>query len=286
MGWEGYWREGAKHQIIFCARDNSPLDKLQEKVDVDSIQFAGNDECVNLGIRRVNGRIYAGNYVGLCRLKAVDGKRILSRDGREVILKIEPRFQLSVVEMLHALRQDDEFERYLAPQTIRINAQDRELEDLKDNELFHFFDCEDPIYIEDNTALQSSIITAAVFLSLLKNLCTRPLMGKMITREENLVGKLKGNILFKKNSRLNTLRGRDDRIYCRYLQYSEDILENRVLKAALQKAVLFLNKYFGQASGNKNSFRDMIAYCQNALSHVSHTRITRQDLGKIKTTGC
>ena len=64
MGWEGYWREGAKHQIIFCARDNSPLDKLQEKVDVDSIQFAGNDECVNLGIRRVNGRIYAGNYVG------------------------------------------------------------------------------------------------------------------------------------------------------------------------------------------------------------------------------
>ena len=207
-----------KASDYFCARDNSPLDKLQEKVDVDSIQFAGNDECVNLGIRRVNGRIYAGNYVGLCRLKAVDEKRILSRDGREVILKIEPRFQLSVVEMLHALRQDDEFERYLAPQTIRINAQDRELEDLKDNELFHFFDCEGPNLHRGQYSLAKQYYHSGSVLSLLKNLCTRPLMGKMITREENLVGKLKGNILFKKNIRLNTLRGRDDRIYCRYLQ--------------------------------------------------------------------
>jgi hypothetical protein len=53
-----------------------------------------------------------------------------------VILKIEPRFPVSVVDMLNALRDDNEFERYLAPQTNRINEAYREIEDLNDNELF------------------------------------------------------------------------------------------------------------------------------------------------------
>lgn len=110
-------------------------------------------------------------------------------------------------------------------------------------------------------------------------------MGKMVRNEQNLVGKAKGKIVFSKNIRFNTLKGRDDRIYCRYLQYSEDILENRVLKAALHKAELFLNRYFGSASGDKNSFRDMIAYSRKALSHVTYTKISRLDLNKIKTTG-
>lgn len=30
----------------------------------------------------------------------------------------------------------------------------------------------------------------------------------------------------------------------------------------------------------------MISYCRTALSHVSDTKITRHDIGKIKTTGC
>jgi 5-methylcytosine-specific restriction endonuclease McrBC regulatory subunit McrC len=281
-----YWKDGSKHQWIFCAKDNSPLDKLQEKVSVDAIQFSINDEPVNLGIKRVNGRIYSGNYVGLCRLKSINGKRLTSYDGREVILKIEPRFDISVVKMLNNLREDDEFERYLAPQTTRMSETDKEIEDLKNNELFYFFDNEDPIFIKDNIEISGSIITASVFLVILKDLCSRPLMGKMICKEENLVGKIKGNVLFKKNLRLNTLKGRDDRIYCRYLQYSEDILENRVLKVALHKSGLFLNKYFGSASGNKNSFRDMIAYCQNALNHITYTKIPRHELSKIKTTGC
>ena len=110
-------------------------------------------------------------------------------------------------------------------------------------------------------------------------------MGRMVRNEENLVGKAKGKIVFSKNIRVNTLKGRDDRIYCRYLQYSEDILENRVLRAALHKAELFLNQYFGSATGDKNSFREMISYSRKALSHVSYAKISRLDLNKIKTTG-
>lgn len=280
-----YWEEGSKHQWIFCANDNSSLDGLAEKVNIDEIFCSTDTETVNLGIRRINGRLYSGNYVGVCRLKGVDGKSLSSTDGREVVLKIEPRFPVSVVEMLNALRDDDEFERYLAPQSNRLTESNREIEDLADNELFHFFNDEDPIFLKDNIAHESSIITASVFITMLKNLCSRSLMGKMVRKEENLVGKAKGKIVFNKNMRMNTLRGRDDRIYCRYLQYTEDILENQILKAALHKAEIFLNRYFGSASGNKNSFREMLSYCRNALNHVSYTKISRLDLNKIKATG-
>lgn len=281
-----FWEEGTKRQWLFCANDNSPLDQLQEKVNIENILYSAGDEPINLGIKRINGRIYSSNYVGLCKLKGIDGKNLLTTDGKEVVLKIEPRFNITIVDMLNMLRDDDEFERYLAPQTTRIGDAQKEVEDVQCNELFYFFDKEDPIYVKDYVALNSSIITASVFLSMLKGLCRKPLMGKMLCQEENLVGKVKGKILFSKNIKENTLRGRDDRIYCRYLQYSEDIIENQVLKAALHKAEQFLDRYFASVSGNRNSLKEMASYCRNALSHISHIKITQQDISKIKTTGC
>lgn len=285
MEHRNHWTEGPRHQWIFCADDNSSLEGLSEKIDINEVYCSDDAEVVNLGIRRVNGRLYAGNYVGICRLKTASGKTVTARDGREVILKIQPRFPLSAVDMLNAIREDDEFERYLAPQTTCIGAAEREVEDLISNEVFHFFSDEDPIFLEDEIAKESSIITASVFISLLQNLCRRPLMGKTICKEENLVGKAKGKIVFSKNIRFNTLRGRDDRLYCRYLQYTEDIVENQILKAALKKAETFLNQYFRSVSGSKNSFRDIIAYCNNALAHITHKSISRFDLASIKTTG-
>lgn len=280
-----YWAEGPRHQWIFCAADNSSLEGLSEKIDQNEVCCADGSAIINLGVRRINGRLYAGNYVGVCRLKDINGKAIYTYDSREVVLKIQPRFPLSVVDMLNAIREDDEFERYLAPQTTRIGTNDRDVEDLMCNEVFHFFSDEDPIYLHDEIAKESSIITATVYLSLLRNLCQRPLMGKTVSKEENLVGKAKGKIVFSKNIRYNSLRGRDDRLYCRYLQYTEDIVENQVLKAALKKAEAYLSQYFRSVSGNNNSFRDMIAYCNNSLSHITHKQISRFDLNSIKTTG-
>ena len=193
-----FWEEGTKRQWLFCANDNSPLDQLQEKVNIENILYSAGDEPINLGIKRINGRIYSSNYVGLCKLKGIDGKNLLTTDGKEVVLKIEPRFNITIVDMLNMLRDDDEFERYLAPQTTRIGDAQKEVEDVQCNELFYFFDKEDPIYVKDYVALNSSIITASVFLSMLKGLCRKPLMGKMLCQEANLVGKVKGKILFSK----------------------------------------------------------------------------------------
>ena len=193
-----YWEKGTKHQWIFYANDNSSLDELSEKVNIDEIACSSDNVIVNLGIKKINGRLYSGNYVGVCRLKSVNGKTLLSSDGAEIILKIEPRFDISVVDMLNALRDDDEFERYLAPQTNRQNEAVKEIEDLSDNELFHFFNNEDSIFLKDSIAQESSIITASVFITMLKSLCSRPLMGRMERKEENLTAKVKGKIVFGK----------------------------------------------------------------------------------------
>lgn len=282
---ENCWEEGSKQQWVFFAKDNCSLEGLSEKVNIDDILCTVDDPAVNLGIHKVNGRLYSSNYVGVCRLKGLNGKTIRARDGREIIIRIEPRFPISVVEMLNMLRDDDEFESYLAPQTNRLNDNSLEVEDLRSNELFSFFTDDDPIFLKDSFAKESSIIAASVFITLLKGLCSKPLMGRMICKEENLVGKVKGKVVFSKNIRNNTLRGRDDRVFCRYLYYSEDILENQILKAALHKAEIFLNRYFGSISGNKNTYRDMLTFCRNALSHISYTKIGRLDVARVKTTG-
>ena len=91
----------------------------------------------------------------------------------------------------------------------------------------------------DGILFNSILLMASVFVTLLKGLCCKPLMGRMLCKEENLVGKVKGKVVFNKNIQRNTLHGRDDRVYCRYLFYSEDILENQILKAAL-----FSHDYF------------------------------------------
>ena len=262
------WAEGPRRQWIFYAEDNSSLEGLSEKIDPGQVYCPEDTQAVNLGIRRVKGRLYAGSYVGLCRLKDINGRNLAARDGREVILKVRPRFSLSAVDLLNSIREDDEFDRYLAPQTTRIGAADREVEDLIDNELFHFFTDEDPIFLQDEIAQESSVITASVFVSLLRDLCSRPLMGRTVSREENLTGKARGRIVFSQNIRHNTLRGRDDRLYCRYLQYTEDIVENQILKAALKKAEVFLSRYFFSVSGGGGRLREMVACCKNALSHV------------------
>ena len=95
-----YWEEGSKQQWIFYANDNSSLDGLSEKLIIDDVLCSSDEKIENIGIKRVNGKLYSGNYVGVCRIKSLNGKNIASIDGREVILKIEPRFPVSGVDML------------------------------------------------------------------------------------------------------------------------------------------------------------------------------------------
>ena len=77
------------------------------------------------------------------------------------------------------------------------------------------------------------------FLSLIETITKQGLKSNYIIKEENLSGKIKGKILFSKQLKKNIVSKREDRIFCRFQEYSTDCLENRLLK----KALLFVQRY-------------------------------------------
>ncbi|WP_308553350.1 hypothetical protein [uncultured Mediterranea sp.] len=81
------------------------------------------------------------------------------------------------------------------------------------------------------------------FLQLMKKLIKKGLKKGYILKEENLKGKVKGKILFAHQYKKNLSTGRIENNYCRYQEYSEDCIENRILKKALLFVAHFLNNY-------------------------------------------
>lgn len=98
------------------------------------------------------------------------------------------------------------------------------------------------------------------FIALLKKLTKRGLKKDYIIRHENLQSKIKGRIQISHHVKHNIASRREDRIYCRYQEYTEDNPENRILKKALAYAESYLNtlashKSFSTLSSILNDLR-------------------------------
>ena len=70
------------------------------------------------------------------------------------------------------------------------------------------------------------------FLSTVREIVKRGLKKDYVQREGNL-NKVKGHIRIAQNERMNVMKKRFDKVYCSYQEYSEDTLENRLIKKAL-----------------------------------------------------
>ena len=77
------------------------------------------------------------------------------------------------------------------------------------------------------------------FLSVVDIIVKRGLKSNYIVRDENLTGKVKGKILVSQQIKKNIVAQREDRVYCRFQEYSVDCFENRLLK----KTLLFIQRY-------------------------------------------
>ena len=77
-----------------------------------------------------------------------------------------------------------------------------------------------------------SPLIVAHFLSVVKDIVKRGLKKDYVQREDNLK-KVRGHIDISRNERMNVLKKRFDKVFCRYQEYSEDTLENRLIKKAL-----------------------------------------------------
>ncbi len=70
------------------------------------------------------------------------------------------------------------------------------------------------------------------------------------------------------------------------MHFSDDIIENQILKAALKKAKRFIVDYFGDYSKDNNSYASMISYCLNALRYVSDLHFNGTACNGLKFSGC
>ena len=103
----------------------------------------------------------------------------------------------------------------------------------------HLRDCvyfwpDDDLIEFPNAPPQFSEFIIAAYLRELNALCTRHLRRHFIRQTENLHGKIKGKILPHLQVKHNLPHGRQDRIFCAYQSVSDDIPENRALRAALE----------------------------------------------------
>ena len=283
------WQDPKEGKRVYVIPDNSPMHGFTDYIsdrDMEKLFISYSESRINLGIHYYNNQLYSSNLVGISRLKTIDGDNIFDEEGNELIINVIPRFNVTVVELLNYIKEDDEFDRYMAPQTISNRHKEKDIEAIDKNEIFYFFENEMPLKVEDGISDENSIITVTVFLTLLRLLCKRPLMGRMLKDDQNLTGKVKGKIVIEKNIRTNTLHGRNDRFYCRFLHFTEDIFENQILKAALNKAKRFIIEYFREYSKDNNTYSSMISYCSKALRNISDVACTGSACRGLKLSGC
>lgn len=260
---------------LIKAKDWSSVEGL-----IDStIQTAKKNEFFNLGIYRDdNGYYQTSGLVGISRLKNSHGNNILNSDGKPKVLKVEPRFGVDPFSMLDTLKDDEEFGKYLLSPHSKNGESDGER-----NEIFHIYN-DAPIRI-DSSEGDVNILGAVLFLRLLTELCKRPLYGRMERIESNLVGQVKGKILFNKHIKHNVSRAREERVYCQHQHYTVDVSPNQILKYALKKVHILINDFFEQSESAKLTFLRQISFCGSSLKMVSDIKFNSKDCINVNMTG-
>lgn len=235
----------------------------------------------NLGLRYKNKKYSTSRFCGCCYLKDKNREDIIDKDGERVILSLcKSRFEIkdednkkgknskskdnesyAILNMLDTIASDEEFDEYLCM-------------DLPEGErlITYFFD-EDLIFADEITK-DNKMLTYISFIHLVLNSTKRGLMSKMVKRSENLTGKVRGKIDVKYQISKNIMRGRKDRIYCKYSEKSVDILENQILKYAL--TIISDSKI----AGLKNLQRS-INILKRRFSAVSDRKVTPAEIDRI-----
>lgn len=222
----------------------------------------------NLGLRYKDGKYSTSWFCGCCYLKDKNREDIIDINGERVILRLgRSRFENeddnsnAILNMLDTIASDEEFDEYLCM-------------DLPEGErlITYFFD-EDLIFADEITK-DNKMLTYISFIHLVLNSTKRGLMSKMVKRSENLTGKVRGKIDMKNQISKNIMRGRKDRIYCKYSEKSVDITENQILKYAL--------KIIGDSkiAGLKNLQRS-ISILKRRFSAVSDRKVTPTEIDRI-----
>ena len=138
--------------------------------------------------------------------------------------------------------------------------------------------------IEVDNAPDFCGLIAAAFLRELNDLCAHRLRRNFVREEANLVGKAKGKILSAENIRRNLSRGRAERVFCAYQSVSDDILENRILRAALERVAVYLSGA-GLFRDREGTLERWVRSCRSHLHGVSVVRVRGGDFLSARSRG-
>lgn len=255
-------------------------DKITEEnnIEKDIINYfneknvATSDNIDFCNVRRNLGLVYDGEYktagfCGCCYLKDIYGDYILDDKGDKVILNI-PKSRFSedsedcILKMLNKIMTDDEFDQYFS----------NDLEEGK-RLITYFFD--EDLILAKSTIDEYKILTYISFVRLVLDFTRRGLMSKSVRKTQNFTGKIRGKIDIKNQITKNVMRGRDDRQYCKYSEKSVDIMENQVIKYALN-IVIKDSKSLGL-----NSIERSIGILKRRFSGVSDVKLSVSEIDRI-----
>ncbi len=234
---------------------------LYDEIDLSSPEL-------NFGIHKYKEKIWTSGFVGVGRIYNKDGKPI-NTDGKENIVVIKPQYDVNPWKMLEDVIGDDEYEQYIA-----------ELEN-EGKFLFKVLYDQPVIKLAQGEHNDADILYALSFISSCYSLCKKGLKKAMYHQEQNFNSKVRGRVDVKKNIRLNTSKGRNDRFYCKYIDFKEDNVENRILKATLKKCKEIIGNRFSESK----EISKRIHYCNNSLRHVQMTKIKSNDFNNASVSG-
>lgn len=244
--------EGIVHQM----QDWSKIDETESFWR--NIDLLNADD--NFGIHRYKNDLWTSGQVGVGRIFDKNHKPIHNH-GREHIVLITSSYGLDPWKMLETVMLDDEYEVYMAQLAERKRF------------LFRIFYDQPVIKLPQDIHMETEILCALSYINSCYFLCKKGLKKSLIYHEDNFTAKLRGKIDIYKNIKHNTVKGRCDKFYCRYVDFTEDTVENRIVKAALLKCQLILTQKFLENSALKSKLK----YCLNHFRRVKTVKINKKD---------
>lgn len=107
----------------------------------------------------------------------------------------------------------------------------------------YFIDFKNPQIEIDSISCDITPLLIIHFLNIVKKISNKGLKKDYIRVEEN-ISKIKGKIKFSQQFKYNISRGRLNKNYCNYQEYSVDCLENQLLKKTLLFSGSYINKFY------------------------------------------
>jgi hypothetical protein len=144
----------------------------------------------------------------------------------------------------------------------------------------------DEAAIEAPDAIHWSPLIALAYLHALHALVQRHLRRGFITREDDLRGRIRGQVAFGCYAARGLARGHPEIIPCRFQTLEQDTLENRILRAALVCARRLLDGAVGEGLGGPEAiWRIWSRQADSALAGATLARITPRDFLAARKSG-